>query len=347
MKKNLLTGFALLASVALSDKAVAQTRGFVQWPLLVNNQDNPAVRSAGLTGAPSTFRRLTLSDGQVPTGAAAYAPYSAATGQAFAVLANGGGWSSNNTPPGPGANPRRTFYQQFTATASAATRLDSVILDAAMVSTAAGKIVVMYSLSNFTADSASITGSKGPAINNSTVITPGGVLPATANGSFGSATGGVSSAGAVLPQYATGGVPSTFRFALNGTDGVTLAAGQTLTLRLYFGAGSSGVGRYVLLKNVTLKSLQAVTLANKATVAKQALNLYPNPAQDNLLVAHPAAPKGATVAVYSFSGQKVASFAAQPNSTSTDVRLANLSAGMYMVEYSDGQQRITSKVVKQ
>ncbi|MCB2379564.1 T9SS type A sorting domain-containing protein [Hymenobacter sp. BT635] len=345
MKKNLLTGFALLAALFVSEQAAAQTAGFAQWPLTANNQDNPAVR-AGLTGAPSTFRRLTLSDGQVPTGAAAYAPYSAATGQAFAVQANGGGWSSNATPtPGPGANPRRTFYQQFTATATAATRLDSVILDAAMVSTAAGKIVVMYSLSNFTADSASITGSKGPAINNSTVITPGGVLPANANGSFGTGTGSISSNGAVLPQYATGGVPSTFRFALNGTDGVTLTAGQTLTMRLYFGAGSSGVGRYVLLKNVTLKSRQPA-LSNKQAVAKQSLNVYPNPAQDNLQVAHPAAAKGATVAVYSFNGQKVASFTAQPNTTSTDVRLSTLAAGMYMVEYSDGQQRITSKVVK-
>ncbi|TGE24048.1 T9SS type A sorting domain-containing protein [Hymenobacter aquaticus] len=345
MKKNLLTGFALLTALFLSEQATAQTAGFAQWPLTTNNQDNPAVRSAGLAGNPATFKRLTISDGQVPTGAAAFAPYSAATGQAFAVLANGGGWSSNATPPGPGANPRRTFYEQFTATASAATRLDSVILDASMPSTAAGKIVVMYSLSNFTADSASITGAKGPAINNSTVILPGGVLPTTSNGSFGSGTGSISSNGAVLPQYAAGGVPSTFRFALNETSGVTLAAGQTLTVRLYFGAGSSSVGRYVLLKNVTFKSRQPA-LATKPAVAKQGLNVYPNPAQENLKVAHPAAVKGATVAVYSFNGQKVASFAAQPNSTSTDVRLSALAAGMYMVEYSDGQQRITSKVVK-
>ncbi|MCB2408674.1 T9SS type A sorting domain-containing protein [Hymenobacter lucidus] len=346
MKKNLLTGFTFAAALLTAGQAAAQTPGFVQWPLRVNNQDNPAVRSAGLTGGAATFKRLTISDGQIPTGAAAYAPYSTETGQAFAVLANGGGWSSGATPPGPGANPRRTFYEQFTATASAPTRLDSVILDASMVSTAAGKIVVMYSLSNFTADSASITSGKGPAISNSTVTTPGGLLPATSNGSFGSATGGVSSAGALLPQYVAPGVPSTFRFALNSGSGVTLAAGQTLTVRLYFGAGSSGVGRYALLKNVTFKSLQ-VALANKAAVAKQALNVAPNPAQNNLLVNHPAAKKGATVAVYSFNGQKVASFTAQPNTTSTDVRLSALTAGMYLVEYSDGEQRITSKIVKQ
>ncbi|UOQ71288.1 T9SS type A sorting domain-containing protein [Hymenobacter cellulosilyticus] len=310
----------------------------MQWPLQVNNQDNPAVRSAGLTGAPSTFKRLVLSDGLVPTNATAYAPYTPGIGQAFAVLSNGGGWSSTGTPPGPGANPRRTYYEQFQVSATAATRLDSLILDAAVTSSAAGKIVVLYSFSNFTSDSTSITGGKGPT----------GVLPASANGSFGNGTSAnISTAGAVLPQYATGGVPSNFRFALNEATGLTVAAGQTLTVRLYFGVGSSSVGRYVLLKNVTLKSKQAVTLASKQAVAKQSLNVYPNPAQDFLAVAHPAAVKGATVAVYASNGQKVATLAAQPNSTATEVRLSALTAGIYMVEYNDGQQRITSKVVKQ
>lgn len=345
MKKNLLAGFTLAAALFTAGQAAAQTAGFVQWPLQVNNQDNPAVRSAGLTGAPSTFKRLILSDGLVPTNATAYAPYTAGLGQAFAVLSNGGGWSSNNTPPGPGSSPRRTFYEQFSVAATAAIRLDSLVLDASVASSAAGKISVMYSLSNFVSDSSSIIAAKGPAISNSTVTQPGGVLPGTANGTFGTGTG-TSNAGAVLPQYATGGVPSTFRFALTSGSGLTLAAGQTLTVRLYFGVGSSSVGRYVFLRNVTLKSLQ-VALANKAAVAKQALNVYPNPAQDNLLVSHPAAKKGAAVAVYSFNGQKVASFTAQPSTTSTDVRLSALTAGMYLVEYSDGEQRITSKIVKQ
>ncbi|PJJ60805.1 T9SS type A sorting domain-containing protein [Hymenobacter chitinivorans] len=323
---------------------MAQTPGFVRWNLEANNQDNAAVRS-GLTGAPSTFKRLVISDGLVPTNATAYAPYTAGLGQAFAVLSNGGGWSSNATPPGPGSAPRRTFYTQFQATATAATRLDSLILDASVASSAAGKIAVMYSLSNFVSDSASITAAKGPAISNSTVTQPGGLLPATANGTFGTGTG-TSNAGAVLPQYATGGVPSTFRFALTNGAGLALASGQTLTVRLYFGVGSSSVGRYVFLRNVTLKSTQPA-LASKQAVAKQSLNVYPNPAQDFLAVAHPAAAKGATVAVYSSNGQKVASLAAQPNSTATEVRLSTLTAGIYLVEYNDGQQRITSKVVKQ
>jgi hypothetical protein len=340
MKKNLLAGFALLAAMVVSEQASAQTPGFVQWTLDANNQDNPAVRSAGLIGNPATFKRLTLSDGQVPTGAGAFAPYTAGIGQAFAPLSNGGGWSSTPTAPtpaGPGANPRRTFYEQFTATASAPTRLDSLVLDASLVLSSAGKIVVLYSFSNFTNDSTSITGGKGPT----------GVLPSTANGSFGTGTSAnISTAGAVLPQYTTTGLSDTFRFALNGSTGVTLAAGQTLTVRLYFGAGSSGVGRYVLLRNVTLKS-QQVALASKSAVAKQSLNVYPNPAQDNLQVAHPAAAKGAVVSVYAANGQKVASCVARANTTSTDVHLSALTAGMYLVEYSDGQQRITSKIVKQ
>jgi len=336
----LITGLSLSAG-----QVQAQTAGFVQWPLEANNQDKASVRSTGLAGNAATFKRLTISDGQVPTGANAFAPYTAGLGQAFAVLANGGGWSSNATPPGPGSAPRRTFYEQFSATASAPTRLDSLILEASVASSASGKIAVVYSLSNFVSDSVSITGGKGPAISNSTITLPGGPLASTANGTFGAGVGTASN-GATLPQYATGGVPSTFRFALTSGSGVTLAAGQTLTVRLYFGVGSSSAGRYVLLRNVTLKSQQLVTAAKLAR-AQQPLNVYPNPAQSQLVVAHPAAEKGAVVSIYSATGQKAASFSTQPGTTSTDLRIGTLSSGIYLVEYTDGAQRITSKIVKE
>ncbi|MBC8083107.1 MAG: T9SS type A sorting domain-containing protein [Hymenobacter sp.] len=335
MQKNLLAGLALVAALCAPEQATAQTAGFAQWPLQANNQDNPAVRSAGLTAAPSTFRRFVVSNGQLPpgSGTTAYAPYST-VGQAFGVQADGGGWSNTAPGVGPGGNPRRTFYEQFTVTATAPTRLDSLLLTSSVFLSANGRLAALYSLSNFVSDSVSMAGGKGP----------GGTLPAAANGTFGTGVG-LANAAAVVPQY-TDGVPSTFRFALTTGSGLILAAGQTLTLRIYFGVGSTSAGRYVLLRNVTLKS-QQIPLASKSAVAKQTLKAYPNPTQDNLLVAHPAAKKGATVTMYSANGRKVASFAAQPGTTATDLRLSTLAAGIYLAEYSDGQQRITAKVVKQ
>jgi hypothetical protein len=343
--------FVLAAlSLGLAGTAAAQTGSRVVWSMKRTNQDSVALRLGGLTGAPTIFRRLVVSNGATPSSGTTAAPYSATRGQALAPTADGGGWSSTASG-GPGVNPQRGFYEQFDVTASTATRLDSLLFTSVATSSPGGRVAVMYSRSNFTADSATITGAKSPAyagFTSGTTTYPafgGGVLPATANGSF-PATGAAATTSAILPQFVSAtGNTGTFRFELNGPTGVALATGQTLSVRLYFAINNSNPGRYILLKDVTLKGL-AVTSAAQTARAQTGLAVYPNPMQDNLLVAHPAAPRGARVVAYSATGQPVATALVQPGAVSTDLGLKNLANGIYLVEYTDGQQRITAKVVK-
>lgn len=342
MKNNLLSTLLLLGSLGLAEKAAAQTQVFVQWPLRRNNADSAAVRSAGVTAGTPTFKRYVLSNGQLPTGAAAFAPYSS-VGQAFGVLADGSGWSSNATPPGPGSAPKRIYYEQFTVTATAPFLADSLILSASVASSAAGKMTVVYSRSGFTTDSTDVTGGKGPT----------GALPSSANATFGlnATSGGPATTavnGALLPQYVVGGsnASTTFRLALNGATGLVVPTGQTLSLRIYFGVGSTGIGRYILLRGVTLKSKQ-VLLATRAGLATTNLAAYPNPVQNRLTVPHTAASRDARLTVFSATGARVATLSAQPGTTETAVDLSSLSRGLYLIEYADGSQRSSARIIKE
>ena len=348
-----LVGLCTLGAVA---PAAAQTPVFIKWPLTSNLQDVAAQRSANTTVNTPTFRRYVLSDGQLPAGNGnqAFPAYSSA-GQAFAPAADGGGWSSSSaTPPGTGSTPRRRFYEQFSFTATGASlRVDSITFNMSVFNSAAGKVAIGWSRSNFTADSSETTGGKGPAIANSVNTRPGGVLAATENGTFGinQATGNpgdIAYNGALLPQQTTaGGVADYFSFALNGATGITVPAGQTLTIRVYVGVGSSSMGRYVLLRNVTLKSRQAFLAAATAHVVKNGLSIAPNPATAQVVVNHPVAKAGGQVSVYTTTGQKVTALATQTGSEHTALNLDKLAAGLYLVEYGDGEQRVTSRFVKQ
>lgn len=354
MKKVVLPALLGLAGLGLSRSAAAQAT-FAQWPLTANSSNNAAVRTSNITAGTPTFRRYVLSDGALPTGTGnqAFPAYSAA-GQAFAPAANGGGWSSSSaTPPGTGSTPRRRFYEQFTITATAAAHIDSVSFNMVVFNTAAGKVAVAYSKSGFTSDSASVSGGVGPAITNSTNMVTGGVLPAANNGTFGvnpttGNAGDIANNGAILPQgTSAGGLDDRYAFALNGATGVNLATGQTLTVRVYVGVGSSSTGRYVLLRNLTLKSAAAgPTATTNALVVKNGLQLAPNPATEQVAVTHPSAKTGATVALYTITGQKINAILTQPGTTSTTLDLRSLATGLYLVEYTDGEQRVTARIAK-
>lgn len=353
MKKIVLPALLGLAGLGLAHSAAAQAT-FAEWPLTANNSNNAAVRTSNITAGTPTFRRYVLSDGALPsgTGNQAFPAYSAA-GQAFAPAANGGGWSSSSaTPPGTGSTPRRRFYEQFTITATAAAHVDSVTFNMVVFNTAAGKVAVAYSKSGFTSDSASVSGGTGPAITNNTNTVAGGVLAAANNGTFGvnpstGNAGDIANNGAILPQgTSAGGVPDRYAFALNGATGVNLTAGQTLTVRVYVGVGSSSTGRYVLLRNLTLKSAAGPTAAATARVVKNGLQLAPNPATEQVAVNHPSAKAGATVSLYTITGQKINTTRTQPGTTATTLDLRSLATGLYLVEYTDGEQRVTARIAK-
>ncbi len=217
------------------DAPPATSNVLVHWPLTTNSADSVAVRADGVTAGTPVFGRFQLSDGvTVP----AIPAYSGVNGQAFAATANGT-WT---TPTGPSSNLNRTFYEQFTMTAAnGQVRVDSIVLSSAFYNTASNtKLAVVYSKTGFsTADSTNVTGGTAlipPAASTS--------LSGTANGAFATPV--------LLLQSATGPV-NTYAFALNNATGVTLGAGQTLTIRLYYSCGSTSAGRYALLKDVKIR----------------------------------------------------------------------------------------------
>jgi pectinesterase len=208
------------------------------WPLRVSNADSTQARNARLAATAPTLRRLYLSNGTtLPTIPA----YSNQFGQAFGPTANGDGtWTVV------GGTLNRAYYEQFTVTvpASASTvRVDSLLFNAAFYNTSSNtKMAVVYSLNGFSspADSTEITGVTGP----------GGSQALTASGNF-------NKSFPLLNQ--TSGPTALYRVALNGpstanpSGGVSVAGGQTLTVRLYFACGSTGTPRYAMLKNVRFK----------------------------------------------------------------------------------------------
>lgn len=190
------------------------------WPMTQNNQDSADVRSAGVTASVPAFNNLTGSDGTTVVAIPAYSPK---YGQAFGVTASGL-WGTS--AGGPGGNLSRLYYEQFTVTASSdySVRIDSVLLKTSFYNTSSNtKLAVVYSLNGFTSDSTEVSGA--------------------------------SFASPIAVVNETSGTTSAKAIALNGATGVTIAAGQTLTFRLYYSCGSTSVGRYAKLKDVIVKGL--------------------------------------------------------------------------------------------
>ena len=340
MKKAILPVLLASASFALTHNAVAQANVYVEWPLTANA--NAVVRIPGVTAGAATFKHFVLSNGAVPPGTPAPTAYPAysANGQAFGVQADGGGWSANATPPGPGGSPRRGNYEQFRVTAAAASRADSVIFDCVVPASVNGRVAVTYSLSNYTTDSASVSGGLGPgnvplpAANNATF----GVNPTTGT------AGAIANNPALIPQFATPRPPSTFRLALNGANGVAIPAGGSLTVHIGAGVASGSAGRYVILRNVVIRGRGPLATRNGVNTN---LAVYPNPAQNQVVVPHTALGQDARITVYNTVGTQVASAVAKAGSSQTTVSLQSLAAGLYLVEYANGTERSSARVVKE
>jgi pectinesterase len=215
-----------------------------QWPMNLSNADSALVRSPGVAGTTPTLVRLVVSNGTTVATVPAYSP---TNGQAFGVTALGE-WGT--AVGGPGGNLNRNIYEQFTVTANAgySVRVDSIALNAAFYNTSSNtKLAIVYSKTNFTTnDSTDVTGGVG-------LGTP---LLSTANGAF---------ATPVFLANQTTGTTNAYSFALAGATGITLTAGQTLTIRMYFSCGSTSTGRYGLIKNVRAIG-QAINLAAPPTI---------------------------------------------------------------------------------
>ncbi len=222
------------------------------FPLNLNNQDTAALRAAGVMASTPTLNRLAVSNGTTVPAVPAYSP---THGMAYGSTSNGDG-SWGTAAGGPGGNLNRTYYIQYTITADAgySVRVDSIILKHAFHNTSSNtKLAVVYSKSGFASDSANVTGGIGA---------DGAALSSSANGGF-------TTPIAIGNQ--TAGTTNNYRLAFDGASGVTLAAGETLTVRLYNSCGSTSTGRYGKMKDVEFKGL-----ATGATlpVSFEMLNAY-------------------------------------------------------------------------
>lgn len=337
MKNSLRSALLLLVGLGLAKVASAQTTPILKfWSLKANAQDSAALRSPStMTTSSVTLRKFVLSNG---TAATPPKPYSSTYGMAFAPAADGGGWPT--AAGGTGSTLRRYYSVQCTATAPAGVtlRTDSLVMNLTIASSVSGAFLgVVYSKNGFAApaDSTEASGS---------ARTPSGTQAGAPNGTT------LFNTWAISPSITiANNTPNNraFRYAvpLNGATGVTITPGQTLTVRIYLSCSSTSAGRYALLRDLTLKSLQT-PLATRSGVETN-LAAYPNPVQNCLMVPHLAASREARVTVFSTTGAKVAAFTAQPGTTETSVDLGALDKGLYLVEYADGSKRSSARIIKE
>ncbi len=211
------------------------------FPMTVSNAVDVATQATGVATSSPMFSRLVASNG---TTVSAVPAYSTTYGQAFGADATGT-WTT--TVGGPGGNLSRGHYEEFTVTANAGytVRVDSLTLNSSFYNTASNtRLAVWYSKTAFTtADSASFTGGILGADGTAIVNNP--------NGTFTTAIGITNQTAATSIDY---------RLALNSSTGVTLTAGQTLTVRLYFSCGSGSAGRYGKIKEVYFRGITSTTI---------------------------------------------------------------------------------------
>jgi pectin methylesterase-like acyl-CoA thioesterase len=279
----------------------------IHWPLTRNNEDSAAVRATGVTATTPSFARMVVSNGTTVPDVPAY---SGQRGQAFAATADGF-WTTASG--GPGGNLNRAIYAQYSisTTTGYKARIDSLILNTAFYASSSNtKLAIVYSLSGFVNDSTEVNGY-----------------------SFASPK--------VLVQDNTG--PSVnLRMPLNGSSGVQILNGQTLTIRLYYSCGSTSAGRYALLKDVIAKglSVQDGATAIRTVVLPPGFSLFPNPAQSQVRLRHPRSVNGTRISVYNVEGMKVLDQPVRYAVTETRVDMPLLPRGQYLLSYQMKDERV-------
>ncbi|MEO7266294.1 MAG: pectinesterase family protein, partial [Ferruginibacter sp.] len=213
------------------------------WPFTQNNADSAGLRSAAVNASASTFNLMTVSNGLLsPVTNATIPPYSTNFGQATAPTSDGL-WGT--ATGGPGGTLSRKNWQQFVVTASAGNtiNLDSVLVNAAFVSTASNtKMGLVFSRNGFTspADSTEFFAGYGGQ--------PAGTLVPTTSGTFLKSF--------PIAQQNTGPISPlvyNYRLALTSGAGITLLPGESLSIRIYFACGSSTGGKYITIRDFTAK----------------------------------------------------------------------------------------------
>lgn len=314
----------IIHSATMADTVKTAVRGTIQsqpiqvssvllhWPFTQNSMDSASIRSAGVVASAATLNKFTVSDGITVAGVL---PYSITRGQVFAATADGF-WTTESG--GPGGNLNRTNFEQFTISAATGytTRVDSLLFNSAFYASASNiKIAAVYSRSGFTTDSTEVTGYEFATQK---------LLTQDNNGPF------------VL-----------YRFPLNGSTGVTLLEGQTLSVRLYFTCGSTNAGRYVQVKDVMAKGIATQNVATGVPdyVVPVGFSVYPNPAANKVYIKHPRSGSNTSIALYSMLGVKIAEWKATANTILTSVDVQALSQGQYFIHYISGKETVVLKCI--
>ena len=234
------------------------------WPLTQNANDSSSARSPGVTASASTLKNLFLSDNTQPTASPTPA-YSGQFGEALGATAQGV-WTAV------GGTLKRDYYQQFTITAASnyLVRIDSITFLASWYLTTSGtKMSVVYSKSGFTTND-STEFSNGTGSSGSLVL---------------SASGNFNRSFPILRNDAgPTALSDQYSLALNNNTGVSLNAGETLTIRLYFACSSTGTPRFAYVRNVVAKGIASGTLPLQLldfkAVANEAVDLEWKTAQE-------------------------------------------------------------------
>jgi pectin methylesterase-like acyl-CoA thioesterase len=298
----------------------------VRYSFAVSGQDSTALRATGVTPAAIRFSNMSVSNGTTVATIPAYSPV---LGMSFAAGTDGSGlWTT--AAGGNGGNLNRSFYVEYkiTAAASRRVRVDSMVFNLSYVSTASNtRLAIVYSTTGFATDSANITGGIGP---------DGQPLAASANGTF---------AAPVLALQENASTTNNYRFALNGATGVTLQAGQTLTIRTYHACGSTSNGRYAKIKDLAFVGESRSTVSTQET-PPSLFSLSPNPASTFLMLQHPTLKGTAVFSIYDLSGKKLLS--QKTNGDTTRLNIEPLVSGVYLVEcQNEAGGKSVVKFVKQ
>jgi protein involved in sex pheromone biosynthesis len=112
------------------------------------------------------------------------------------------------------------------------------------------------------------------------------------------------------------------------------------------------------VNNITVAENDAVTVQNffnnvmgttKPVLVKENLQLFPNPANDQLNIQLPArfSGKNATVQISDYLGREVLTTMKAQSETNLNLNISGLSKGVYLVKVASENQALMAKLVKQ
>ncbi|UOR03628.1 T9SS type A sorting domain-containing protein [Hymenobacter aerilatus] len=104
---------------------------------------------------------------------------------------------------------------------------------------------------------------------------------------------------------------------------------------------------YTRLENYLNSLALTVTGTKSAKSSSMLLQAYPNPTEDQLTIEHPAAGRGASIAIFSVLGGKLKGSVSTLGTRQTQLDLHSLTSGSYLVQYTDEHTHLTTRFVKQ